>query len=194
MGGLTVSLRLFIAMQELSSLNLMNCTCYVVTCPSILCALWKPDLITLCWKRNSLSHISSYFLVRMQSLFDMQSLFAMQSLFETVGLGLWQHATATQYPSPDHSMWILIPQANYYVHYPCMATHTFPLACSLTVTFHAALIVHLTLLDHLHIQITCIIYLSLVLLVCGISCLTLLKPCLSSLLLKGLYCYHVGAC
>ena len=30
---------------ELSSLNLMNCTCYVVTSPSILCALWKPDLI-----------------------------------------------------------------------------------------------------------------------------------------------------
>ena len=62
MGGLTVSLRLFIAMQELSSLNLMNCTCYVVTSPSILCALWKPDLITLCWTMNSLFHISSYFL------------------------------------------------------------------------------------------------------------------------------------
>ena len=40
-------------------------------------------------------------------------------------------------------------------------------------------------LDHLHIQITCIIHLSL--LVCGITCLTLLKPCLPSLLLKGLY-------
>ena len=33
-----------------------------------------------------------------------------------------------------------------------MATHTFPLACSLTVTFHTALIVHLSLLDHLHIR------------------------------------------
>ena len=31
MGGLTGSLRLFIAMQDLSSLNLMNCTCCVVT-------------------------------------------------------------------------------------------------------------------------------------------------------------------
>jgi len=65
MGGLIVSLRLFIAMQELPSLNLMNCTCYVVTSPSILCALWEPDLLTLCWTMNSLSHISSYFLVRL---------------------------------------------------------------------------------------------------------------------------------
>jgi len=69
-----------------------------------------------------------------------------------------------------------------------MATHTFPLACSLTVTFHTALVIHLTLLDHSDVQITCIIHLFLVLLVCGITCLTLLKPFLPSLLLKGLYC------
>jgi len=67
MRELSVSLRFFIAMQELSSLNLMNCTCYVVTSPSILCALWKPDLITLWWTMNSLSHISSYFLVRLMN-------------------------------------------------------------------------------------------------------------------------------
>ena len=45
-------------------------------------------------------------------------------------------------------------------------------------------------LDHLHIQITCIIHLSLVLLVCWITCLTLLKPCLPSLLLKGLSLFY----
>jgi len=32
---------------NLYSQNLMNCTCYVVTSPSILCALWKPDLMTV---------------------------------------------------------------------------------------------------------------------------------------------------
>jgi len=58
MGGLTVSLRFFTAMQELSSLNPMNCTCYVVTSPSILCALWKTDLMTLCWTMNSLSSVT----------------------------------------------------------------------------------------------------------------------------------------
>jgi len=30
MGGLTASLRFFITLKELSSLNLMNCTCYTV--------------------------------------------------------------------------------------------------------------------------------------------------------------------
>jgi len=49
MGGLTVNLRFFITMYELSSLNLMNCTCYVVISPSILCTLWKPGSMTLCW-------------------------------------------------------------------------------------------------------------------------------------------------
>ena len=37
----------------------MNCTCYVVTSPSILCALWKPDLMTRCWTVNSLSPVLS---------------------------------------------------------------------------------------------------------------------------------------
>ena len=48
----------FIAMQGLSSLNLMNCTCYVVTSPSILCTLWKPGLMTLCRTMNSLSPVT----------------------------------------------------------------------------------------------------------------------------------------
>jgi len=48
MGGLTVSLRFFITMKELSFLNVMNCTCYVVISPSILCTLWKAGLMTPC--------------------------------------------------------------------------------------------------------------------------------------------------
>jgi len=54
MEGITAILRFFITMKELSSLNLMNCTCYVVISPSILCTLWKPGLMTLCWTMNSL--------------------------------------------------------------------------------------------------------------------------------------------
>ena len=69
-----------------------------------------------------------------------------------------------------------------------MATHTFPLACSLTVTFHTALIVHLTLLDHLHIQIT--LYHSFVPSVIGLwnNLPHSLKAMPSISTLKGLYC------
>jgi len=42
-----VSLRFFITVYGLSSLNLMNCTCYVVISPSMLCALWEPGLMTV---------------------------------------------------------------------------------------------------------------------------------------------------
>ena len=63
MGGLTVSLKFFITMYELASLNLMNCTCYVVISPSMLCALWEPGLMTVV--DNELT-ITSYSLVRRQ--------------------------------------------------------------------------------------------------------------------------------
>jgi len=89
MGGLTVSLRFFIAMQEL---YLMNCTCYVVTSPSILCALWKPDLMTLCWTCNKLI-ISSYFLVRLNS--NRHSVVVIRDdLSYNVTLSSWQHGIA----------------------------------------------------------------------------------------------------
>jgi len=58
MEGITAILRFFITMKELSSLNLMNCTCYVVISPSILCTLWKAGLMNLCWTMNSLSPVT----------------------------------------------------------------------------------------------------------------------------------------
>jgi len=96
MGGLTVSLRFFIGMQELSSLNLMNCTFYMVTSPFILCALWKRDLMTLCWTVNSLSHISSYFLVRLNRIRHGGCIFLYirDDLSYNVTLCSWQHGIA----------------------------------------------------------------------------------------------------
>jgi len=57
-----VSLRFFITMYGLSSLNLMNCTCYVVISPSILRALLEPHLMTVV--DNELT-IFSFSLVRL---------------------------------------------------------------------------------------------------------------------------------
>jgi len=57
-----VSLRFFITMYGLSSLNLMNCTCYVVISPSMQCALLEPHLMTVV--DNELT-IFSFSLVRL---------------------------------------------------------------------------------------------------------------------------------
>ena len=78
-----------------------------------------------------------------------------------------------------------------------MATLTFPPACSLKVTFHTALIVHLTLLEHLHN--TNYLYHSFVPSVIGLrnNLPHSLKamPSISTFKRSLLYhFYHVGAC
>jgi len=67
MRGLTVSLRFFITMYGLSSLNSMNCTCYVVISPSILRALLEPHLMTVV--DNELT-IFSFSLVRLDMVVE----------------------------------------------------------------------------------------------------------------------------